>query len=264
MSLTSAFEIGLIRPVIQGITDVLTAGISVNVIPETREPFINLPGLRGYWPMSAVDFLGNAKDHSGASSDLARVGSPQFGHGTGSYVQCGVGTDYLAGSASAQTITGLETWIEPAIRGLTVGVWVKVDVSPVANTGLVTKWGLATTRSYQLTWRADNSVLFGVTAAGTTATLVLSGVTGIGVWTYIVGRFTPSNELAVFVNQAKVVNTTSIPASIFTGTSIFEIGRVGATSPGILEAKFRDAFLCQAILTDVEIEDLRLSSLPAT
>lgn len=247
-------EIGRLYKPIKAIADA--------IVPQVREPFVNLPGLRGYWPMSVVDFLGNAKDHSGASSDLARVGSPQFGYDGDAYVQCGVGSDYLAGSTSAQTVTGLEAWIDPNIRGLTVGCWVKVGASPAANAGLVTKWGLSTTRSYQLAWRADNSVLFGVTAAGTTATLVLSDVSGIGVWTYIVGRFTPSTELAVFVNQAKSVNTTSIPSSIFTGTSIFEIARVGATAPGILEAKFRDAFLCQAILTDAEIESLRLASLP--
>ncbi|MCK5014679.1 MAG: hypothetical protein KAS66_12765 [Candidatus Omnitrophica bacterium] len=212
--------------------------------------------------MSTVDFLGNAKDHSAGSSDLARIGGPTFGYDGDAFVQCGVGTDYLAGSTSAQTITGTEVWIAPAIRGLTVGCWVRVDASPTTTGGLVTKWGIGGTRSYLLAWQTDNKALFGVTATGGAATSIASGINMLDEWIFIVGRFTPSNEVAVFVDSAKFVNTTAVPASIFTGTSVFEVARLGALTSGILQASFRDAFLCAVALTDIQIENLRLSSLP--
>lgn len=264
MSLTTAFEVGLIRPVIQGITDVLAAGISVNIIPETREPFVNLPGLRGYWPMSVVDFLGNAKDHSGASSDLARVGSPQFGHGSGSYIQCSPVGNYLAGSISAQAVTGTETWIEPAIRGVTVGAWIRADSSPVSLGGLLGRWSGTPQKSFSLLWASADTVSFLVSGDGLVSITVVGSVQPLVTWLFIVGRFTPSTEVALFVNDVKVTNTTSIPAALFGGTSVFEVGRVNANNSNVLAGRFRDAFLTASALTDVEIENLRLSSLPAT
>ena len=264
MSLPSAFEIGLIRPVIQGIADVLAGGISVNVIPETREPFVNLPGLRGYWPMSAVDFLGNAKDHSGASSDLARSGAPQFGYDGNAFIQCGVGNDILQGSTSAQDVSGTETWINPAIRGLTWGGWVKVDTTPLVFGGVVSIWPSPTQQSYTLNWRSDNTVYATVSSDGTAATFVQSPAQSIAEWMFIVGRFTPSTELAIFTNATKTVVTASVPASLHNSTGVFTVGGMLGLSTRVLEAKFRDVFVCAVILTDSQIENLRLSSAPAT
>lgn len=264
MSLPSAFEIGLIRPVIQGITDILAAGISVSVTPEVREPFIDLPGLRGYWPMSAVDFLGNAKDHSAASSDLARSGAPTFGFDGNSYVQMGVANDFLQGSTSAQSISGTETWIDPAIRGLTVGCWLNLGTLPPTDRGLVTRWYTPPNRSYALYLVSAGVCIFGVSSNGTLFQYAQSAGIATGQWTFLVGRFTPSTEVAVFVNGVKVTNTTSIPAATFTATATFEVGRTNANNANIVHGKIRDGFLCQTALTDVQIENLRLASLPAT
>jgi len=236
--------------------------IADSLVPQEREPFINLPGLRGYWPMSVVDFLGNAKDHSAGSSDLARSGGPTFGYDGNAFVQCGVATDFLQGSTSAQDVTGVETWIDPSIRGLTVGCWVKVDATPGVVGGLVTIYGVATQRSFALFWNSSNQVVFGVSGDGTVVTNVNSSPSAVDVWAFVVGRFTPSAEVAVIVNGTKTATTISVPASAFNSTQPFEIGRISNNNSQILEAKWRDAFICASILSDAQIEDLRLSSLP--
>lgn len=233
------------------------------MVAPAREPFVNLPGLRGYWPMSIVDFLGNAKDHSAASSDLARAGAPQFGYdGSNAYAQCGVGNDYLQGSTSAQTITGLETWIEPTLRGLTLGGWFNIDSLPVSASGFITKDGGSPQRSYSLVLFSTGDASFNVSGNGLTVQSVNLATGSILVWRFIAARFTPSTEIAVFVDGTKVVNTTSIPASLFVSTQPFEIGRYLNQDARIAHIKIRDPFLCQAILTDAQIESLRLSSLP--
>ncbi len=232
------------------------------MVPQEREPFINLPGLRGYWPMSTVDFLGNAKDHSAGSSDLSRSGSPTFGYDGDPFVQCGVASDFLQGSTSAQDVTGVEAWMAPSIRGLTVGCWVKVDATPANVGGMVSIYGAASQRSFALFWNSSNEALFGVSGAGTVVVNVASPASAVGVWAFVVGRFTPSTEVAVFVNDVKTVVTASVPASAFNSTQAFEVGRIEANNARILEAKFRDAFICAAILSDAQIASLRLSSLP--
>lgn len=264
MSLKTAFEMGLIRPVIQSIADILTSGISVKMIPENREPFINLPGLRGYWPMSIAKYTGEAIDHSGASSDLTRVGAPQFGYDDDSYMQVGVSTDYLTGFTTQQSVTGLEAWIDPAIRGMTLGCWIYLDVTPPPNKGIISKWQVSPQRSYSLHFTTGSALAFLVTLNGTSVIFVTGSVIPVQTWTFVAGRFTPSTEIALFINDAKFTNTTTIPASLNVSTAVFEVGRVSAADANILKAKIRDVFLCQTILTDDQVETLRRNSLPNT
>lgn len=212
--------------------------------------------------MSTVDFLGNAKDHSAASSDLARSGSPTFGYDGNSFIQCGVGTDFLQGSTSAQDVTGTEAWIDPALRGLTWGCWVNVGSSPTNLGGIASIWPNAPQYSYCLYWTSGNEVITAVSGSGTTFVLITSSAQALQNWTFVVGRFTPSTELALIVDQTKLVNTTSVPASLHNSTSQFEVGRLLANNARILQAKFRDVFICASVLSDETIENVRLSSLP--
>lgn len=232
------------------------------IVPRLREPFINLPGLRGYWPMSAVDFLGNAKDHSAGSSDLSRSGTPKFGYDGNGFVQTGNATDYLAGSVSAQTVTGVEVWMDPLIRGVTVGCWVNVSSTPASQAGMVSRQSGAGQRSFMLLWSSSDVAHFFVSNDGSATVSVASAAQGLSMWHFVVGRFTPSTEIAIFVDGIKSINTTSIPASLFVGTSPFEVGRINTTAAQILDGKIRDVFLCSSILSDELIEKIRISSLP--
>jgi len=237
--------------------------IADSLVPQVREPFIGLPGLLGYWPMSIVDFLGNAKDHSGASSDLARIGAPTFNYDGDSYVQCGVATDYLAGSTSAQTVIGTEVWMASGLRGLTLGGWFKIDVVPTLTSGLVTKGGGTPNRGYELILDTSNQPTFTVSIDGTATVQVLGSAIGVASWVFIVGRFTPSSELALFIDQVKTTNTTSIPATINVNAQPFEIARRLNTNTRITECKVRDCFLAASVLSDAAIESVRLATLPS-
>jgi len=231
--------------------------------PKRRELFVNLPGLRGYWPMSAVDWLGNAKDHSGASSDLSRAGAPVFGYDGNGYIQCGVGNDYLTGSIGAQQITGTEAWILAGIRGLTVGCWLNLDTLPSTTEGLAGRWFASPNRSYMLGMVSPGSPRFLASGDGTAAVFATGNAIITGSWVFLVGRFTPSGEVAIFVDGVKTVNTSSVPASLHAGTAVFEAGRLDGNDANIVHGKIRDVFLCSSVLGDSLIEEVRLASLPS-
>lgn len=254
MSADTATEVGRLYRPIKQIADVLTAG--------QQDLFIQLPGLRGYWPMSAVDFLGNAKDHSGASSDLAGIGSTYFSYDGNANVHTGPGTDYLAGSVSAQRVLGTEAWIDSSLRGLTVGGWVKIDALPAVSSGIIGQSGDTPNRSWTLRVLSTGQPSFFVSGTGA-AVVDASGVAvATGVWHFFAGRFIPSTEVAVFANGDKTVNTTAVPASLFTSTQAFEIGRYFNNNTLVFHGAIRDAFLCATALSDELIEQVRLSSTP--
>jgi len=255
MSFATAFEVGRLYLPLKTIADQFTLA--------QKDLFIRLPGLRGYWPMSIVNSAGVAIDHSGASSDLLRTGSPLFDYDGNAYVQLGVATDFLYTTAPTLGITGTEAWIDSGLRGLTIGGWFWVDSTPAASSGLISKDAPATERGYVLYWTPANNPSFYVSVDGTAGALISYSARPLNTWTFIVGRFTPGAEVAIFVNADKATNTTSIPASINVSTQNFEVGRDFNSDGSIIQGRARDVFVCATALSDQTITDLYRASMPA-
>lgn len=251
MSSLEAFEIGRLFLPIKTIADTLTAAQS--------DLFIRLPGLQGYWPTSIRTNGGNVVDHSDGSYDLMEVGSCQTGYDGNAFAHLGNGINYLSGTLVGG-IEGTEAWIESAIRGLTIGCWVNVDETPSIYSGVMSKDGLATNRGYGLWWQQSNAPAFFVSGDGTTTDFVTAPPSSIAQWVFLVGRFIPSTEVAVFVNGVKTSNSTSIPASINVSTGSFEVGRYLGVNSRILHCRVRDVFICAAALTDAQIVQIMNSS----
>jgi len=254
MSLDTALEVGRLYAPIKQIADMLSQA--------QVDTFVQLPGLRGYWPMSAVNSSGAAVDLGNASVNLLRQGSPLFSYDGNAYIQLGVANDYLSTSLSDLNITGTEAWIDPSIRGLTIGGWFWVDDATVDPRGLISKFGASPQYGFSLTWTEVNQPRFMISGNGTTVALVNYSVRLVSTWYFIVGRFTPSTEVAIFVNDDKVINTTTIPASINVSTQSFEVGRYFNNNDNIVEGRARDVFVCTAALPDSLIEKIREASAP--
>lgn len=254
MSAEAALEIGRLYAPIRQIADTLSQA--------QADTFTQLPGLRGYWPMSVVNSSGAAVDHSNASINLLRQGSPLFSYDDNAYIQLGVGTDYLKTSLSDLDITGTEAWIASGIRGLTVGGWFKIDSTPGTTSGLISKDAPSPERGFAIHWSTTDFPTFSVSGDGLTVLNIGGTIRSLNTWYFIAGRFTPGAEIALFVNSSKITNTTSIPASVNVSTQDFEIGRFYNDNTRVIEARARDIFICASALPDDLIRQIGQSGAP--
>lgn len=253
MSLEAAFEIGQLTKQVTRIADVITAS--------QQDIFVLLPGLRAYWPMGIRVAAGTVIDHSSAGTPLTMVGTCPTGFDGNSFCRIGNGANYLT-SAATLGVTGGETYIDATDQGLTIGGWFFVNTAPVgANVGIVTKAAGPPNRGYALFM---SPTVLGFTVSGNGSNFFDTSLLAysIGQWNFIVGRFKPSTEVAVFLNGTKGTNTTAIPATLNVSPQTFEVGRWIATSPNIAHMQARDLFLCATALDDDVIEIIRQTSSP--
>lgn len=253
MSLEVALEVGrLYGPL---------ASIAESITPTTLTTYLNLPGLQGFWPMGMRTLNGDIVEHSGASGGCNQQGTVPVGYGLVSYATCGNGNNYCD-NASVGQITGTETYIENSLRGLTAGAWVQLIASPNPAQGIVGRSGIFGNKGWALIKAASDQISCLVSADGTTSPVVTGSAMVVGNWHFVAMRWTPSTELAAFIDGDKFTTASSIPASLFVSTQNFEIGRYNNAMANVLDAKVRNVFVCAAAVPDARIELVRSLSMP--
>lgn len=226
----------------------------------TMSLMMSLLGLRGAWCMGTVDDSQGVPDKSGNGANLTTSGTNNFGlAGLVPYVYFDAGGQQLYDTdAALLDITGTETFIESGYRGLTMGLWLK-DVDLATAQTWFAKWKItgSNDRSYALRSTAAQKFRFYVSNTGTDEFYAESTDVYPDNWCFIVGRFDPSTEVAIFVNGVKTVNTTSIPASIYSSAANLSFGSMHtpADEP-VQDGYVADAFLCGAYLPDAVIQTL--------
>lgn len=225
-----------------------------------------LPGLRAFWPMSAVDYTNpQAKDVAGGGYHLTNNNTATFGYDPNQVlVPCaffdGV-NQYLSradgGAANWADIIGTEAYIENTLvgaRGLTLGGWFWADTTTIDIT--VMGKGISAAGAYWLRIRGDAadqaqfSMFSGAVQSAATGNAVIDDT-----WTFLVGRFDPSTELGVFQNGVWTRNAVGIPATIDDVAGDFTIGaRAGGTN--FLPGRAGPCFLCAAALDDAAIDSV--------
>lgn len=218
--------------------------------------FSNLPGLRGLWTMAEYDTSGNAEDRTNNDLLLTRNGATQYNYsGLVPFFYFDGSAAYLSRTDEAATsVTGGETYINTASRGLTLGAWVQCT-DDTAQQALIGKWGGAGNRSYKLTLHgnvAGDPARLEISDDGTNSdTVDTSGGYTASRWHFIVGRFNDNDtgeELAIFLDAVKTTDTTA-RASIFDGTAAFTIGALAGGSL-LLTGRVAISFLCASALPD--------------
>ncbi len=253
MSLESAFEVGrLFDPINR---------IAATLVASQKDVFVRLPGLVAYWPMG-MRAAGSVTDHTGNGFTLSQTGTCPVGYDGNSFAHIGNGTNYVSNSSAQLGLSGLETWVSSSMRGLTLGGWFMIDALPSINSGLVTRFGVVTNYGYALALQASGAVFGIISSNGSATFFAQSPVTTLGVWHFLALRFTPSTEVAVFVDGDKTVNSTAIPASMFVSSQALEVGRYQADNTRITHGKSRDVFVCASALSDALIEEIRTTSVP--
>lgn len=238
---------------VNGIQDEVAAIESYLLTPLTIARFMGLPGLRGFWPFSSVNESGNVYDLSGQDRILTNTGTATFGVTT-------PGLPYGVFNGSTQYLSRADEAGLDITGALTMGLWVyPTTVTPgTAYVAMGKRSATAGNYSYRLTLNTTGNIFSGsVSSDGTVETLV-NAASGPSVnnWYFLALRLTPSTELALWANGAKTVNTTSIPATIYNGTSAFQICGAGGGTNNLFAGRAALGFLCAAALADAQITDL--------
>jgi hypothetical protein len=217
--------------------------------------YMNLPGLRAFWPMSSVAYTNpQGVDLSGQGHHLTNNNLAQFGRdGLAPYCEFNGTTQYLSkvdgGAGNWADITGLETMISSTQRGLTLGGWFKFDSLDASAEMLISKWGASGQRSYQIRRPGGVATLrFSVTVNGVNITQINTTETVDAVkWWFITARFVPSTTLDLFINNEPATLAIGVPASVFDSTASFIIANdVTLATP--FDGKTSMCFLCAAAL----------------
>lgn len=217
-------------------------------------PFLALTGLRGFWPMSASRDNGNAIDLSGLILTLTYNGNPVYSYDNlAPYIQFDGTGDWLTrADQAALDISGTETTIAPAVRGLTLGGWFYVEETGT-DEGLLTKDDNANQRSYGLYFNQFDRFGMVISDDGTNTAAVSNpagpaSVPALNAWYFVVGRFDPAASVDCFVSGVWTTAATA-RASIFNSTSSLRIGAIhGNLFP--FQGRASLGFLCAAYLSD--------------
>jgi len=208
--------------------------------PDLISPFLALPELRGFWPMSSVNESGNALDLSGQGRTLTNnAATPRAIYGNFvNYYDFNGTTQYL----SRADETGLD------ITGaLTAGVWLWLDVLSLSYHALAKRGAVG-----QFSWDIVHTVgtlRFRVSDDGTNIdNTVIAAATVANQWIFCVGRFIPSTEITIFTNGTFVRNTTSIVATLFDSSGPMNFGAQNAIADW--DGRMATGFLCAANLPD--------------
>lgn len=234
---------------------------SAPVAARLVDPFLSLPGLVGFWPMSSVQrSTGNAYDLSGQGRTLTYNGNPTYNlfNGFAPYIDLDGTGDFLSRADETDLdILGTEAIYASAVRGLTMGGWFRAGAVGGANgAGLITKLDAGTQSSYALIMAASGTApIFYVSGNGTALVTVASSVSpGTGNWFFVVGRYTPATKIDVFVNGVVTTNTTSIPASLFNSTTALNIGQYAGAN--LLTGQAASLFLCANAAPDAKLTEV--------
>lgn len=229
--------------------------------------FLGLPQLRGLWLAGPTDSGGNALDSGPSGRTLTPGGTPVWNYTSqgGNYVSFnGSSQYYYRTSESALNVTGTESEIDSSIRGITVGGWFYITGAGAGGTGLISKYlTTGNQRGYMLYLSGASSPwtsVFGISSDGSAFTNI-TGSVSTSAWYFLVGRFVPSTSIDLFTNNSKSSNTTSIPASIYSGTADLNLfaynnGAAGSYTTG--RGSF--CFICACALSDTIISNLYAAS----
>lgn len=227
--------------------------------PDIISPYLALPGLRGFWPMSSFnEFPGDAFDMSGQGRTMAKNGNPTYNYdGLVPYLEMSAGGDFLRRTDEpGLDILGTEAYIAAAARGLTMGLWLWRD-------GLVNNEGFMAKRA----GANDGYALYGsVTGAfrcviGTGAAQQLFATTDVdatavfaaNAWHFTVMRFDPSTTISIYVDGTNYSIATAI-AAINNSAADLDIGQiVGGVN---LDGRVSLCFLCAMVLSDSIVNSL--------
>lgn len=224
-------------------------------LAKTISTYLALPGLRGFWPMSAFGPTGNAFDQSGNVRTLTYNGNPTYNYDNlAPYIALDGTGDYLSrADESALDITGTETYA--GSPGLSFAGWYYFDNAAGSTEYMMAKKATAGNFSYSIRRAVSGVIAPDISVDGTALTTVSLGSPAQATWFYVAMQFDPQNELSGWINDTKTTNTTSIPASIFNSNADFVLGAQSSIA-NLMTGRCSLCALCASFLSDAIILNL--------
>lgn len=242
----------------------------LQTVPRTRpgkigpsfSNFAVLPGLRALWYPGSMDQAGSIYDQSGQGRTLTYAGNPAL-RLTSTFVPFlrfdGVG-DWMsrADEVGLRTL-GTETSIVSSQRGCTMGGWFRFSTPSSPSTtiyDLMSKNAAGANRGPRLFNNGASGLTFNVSNTGAAVSDSITGIVPtVDTWYFIVGRFTTSTDISLFVNGTKTTAATAT-ASLFAVTAPYAIGVLGNLAANPYVGDWALGFLCGAALLDAHITKL--------
>lgn len=218
----------------------IESGFTMGDVIGTLQMF---PELRGLWPFSSVDESGNLRDISGQGRTLTNNGTTPRAllNNIVPYATHNGTTQYFSRADEAGLdITG----------AMTFGVWCSFTATAAQQAAASKYTAITNNRAYRLNCEAGGAPSMNISADGI-ALVSATGTAGditAGAMGLLIGRFTPSTEIAVFYNKLKYTTTVGVPAAIFNSNAAFIIA--GTNARASLAGRTSLGFLCAAAVPD--------------
>lgn len=222
--------------------------------------FLVLLGLRGFWPFSSFNESGNAYDLSGQGRTLTMQNDPAYNYyNLAPYVDLDGSNDWFDRTDEVGLdISGTEIFVTGTVQGLTIGGWFWTDTLGVTK-GFAAKWNDSgvNQRAYLLYLQGStNTARFAVSTDGTAIAAVTGASISASNWYFIVGRFTTSTDVEIFVNGTWY-SLGSGPATVFDSNADLNIGAYNNGQASTrLNGRASLCFLCAAALPDAVVGSL--------
>lgn len=226
----------------------------------------NLPGLVGFWPMSAIQpstgYVPNLVPIVSGATNLSLVNNNsikiQHYNNLIPYADLNGTTQYFSIADNTDLdITGAEdttrgSWA--GVPGLTMICWAWFNaVAPANNQELMSKFiGAPADLAYAFrraatTGEASMVISTGAAFVTVTGNTVLPTTT----WVHLAVTFDPGNEIAVFLNGAKDgSNVVGIPAALVSSAAPFNIGSFNNGGGNFFPGRITQPFLGANLLPD--------------
>lgn len=214
------------------------------------------PAIRGLWGGSAVGGSGEARDEINGLH-LTNNSNANFGYRASRQIpRIGYsGSNYHSRASEASfNITGTEAYVQAGEKGLAMGAWVQFSNAASATEMIMSKRLTPNDISYSIHRDSTGHLVFIISVDGATQTSVTTTDTmSAGVNYFVFARFIPSTSIEARINNTTVINTTSIPASIFSGAASFLLAGNGVGS-NLMTGSITFAFLCASAVPDQFID----------
>lgn len=242
MSLGLIFETGRQTKLLSDIA----GGVLVSSV---HSAFSLLPGIKGFWPMTAFIWSGDALDISGNGHSLMASGEPIFFGNPGYAAFDGTDDAFSHADAPGLDISAAETHIDPSMRGLTLGGWFRVP--DAAQTASMSKWADASQQAYKMGFTN-----FHISQNGSASNFAYfsSQPYVADAWHFFVGRFDrQAGELDMWCNEERADTVNTAYTAIFNSSEPFRIAR---QQTNYSECDAALCFLCCSALSDSVISNL--------
>jgi len=175
--------------------------------------------------------------------DISGHGRTLTNNGTATLAKLTNGTPYGVYNGTTQWHSRADEAGLDITGALSFGGWYYLD-NLSASRALITKYTAVGQQAYAILFSSVTGFLeMRVSVDGTNNTVVQSTVTPAAAgWHFFGGRFTPSTEMAIWIDETKTINTTSIPASIFNSNAGLLLG--GLSAAASLAGRLALCFLC--------------------